>query len=296
MKQKDTDSNYGNFQEVVSQNWIRISDAEFDLLSNLVYNKIGINLTKEKRTLLMGRLQKILRQKNLSSFKEYYEYVLNDHSGSALSELANYISTNHTFFWREADHFEYFQKLVLPQIIQQLTATKTKDIRVWSAGCSSGEEPYILVMLMMEFLGSNYKNFDAGVLATDISEKALDIAKAGKYSADRLKEMPKTLVNKYFTKISSDEYEVIDKVKNEVTFRRFNLMNKEFPFRKQFHTIFCRNVMIYFDDPTRDTLVEKFYNLTIPGGSFFIGHSETLKRTTQNSYEFVKPAFYRKPM
>ncbi len=282
-----------NIKEIVPNNWVEIQPKEFALLRDLVYDNIGINLTEEKRNLVMGRLQKILRREGFTSFHEYYQYVSKDKTGQALSELANSISTNHTFFYRENDHFNFFLEKALPEIVERQKAAKEYDIRVWSAGCSSGEEPYTLVMLLMEFLGSDYSRWNAGVLATDISEKALNTARAGIYEKEGVKNLPEKLVKKYFKKRPEGNYEVIEAVKKEVTYRRFNLMNTYFPFKKQFHAIFCRNVMIYFDNPTRKTLVEKFYNLTTPKGFFFIGHSESLKRE-ECKYRYVMPALYKK--
>ncbi len=282
-----------NFNEIYSQNWIEISDKEFKAIRDLVYNNIGITLSDEKRNLVKGRLQKILRARQFSSFNEYYNYILNDKTGEALSELANSISTNHTFFYREKDHFEYFLKTALPELVDICKSQGTKDLRIWSAGCSSGEEPYNLMMLMLEYFGNDYKNWTAGVLATDISEKALTTARNGVYSADRISNLPPDYKRKYLKKLSNDEFEVIDLLKKEVIYRRFNLMNPVFTFKKKFHTIFCRNVMIYFDEQTRITLVNKFYDLLVPGGYLFIGHSETLKRDTHN-FEYVMPALYRK--
>lgn len=282
-----------NIKQTLSNNWVEITAKEFLLLRDFVYKNIGINLTEEKRNLVMGRLQKILRRENFSTFQEYYDFVTKDKSGKALSELANSISTNHTFFYRENDHFEFFLSKALPEIVARQKAAKEYDLRIWSAGCSSGEEPYTLVMLMMEYLGSDYSHWNAGVLATDISEKALLIARTGIYTEDRVNNLPDKYVKKYFRKLPDGNYEVIDALKKEVTYRRFNLMNERFPFKKQFHSIFCRNVMIYFDDPTRRTLVEKFYNLTAPKGFFFIGHSESLKRD-EHKYKYVMPALYKK--
>ena len=280
-------------QEIKSENFVEINDKEFKLLSQLIYDKIGINLTDQKKTLLAGRLQKILRQFEFKNFDEYYHYLTHDKSGRALSNLANLISTNHTFFGREKDHFDYFKNFVLPQLVKKKNAQGNKDIRLWSAGCSSGEEPYTLVMYMMEYFGSDYKNWDAGILATDISEPVLEKAKAGIYSADRLKSMDPVLKRKYFDKLSNEEYKVKDFVRREVLYRRFNLMNKTFPFKKPFDTIFCRNVMIYFDSQTRHELTEKFYRHTIKEGYLFIGHSETVNRETTR-YKYLKPAVYIK--
>ncbi len=282
-----------DIKQIVSNTWVEITSKEFTLLRDFVYNNIGINLTEQKRNLVMGRLQKILRREKFTSFQQYYDFVASDKTGRALSELANSISTNHTFFYRERDHFDFFYDKALPETAERLKKAKDSDLRIWSAGCSSGEEPYTLVMLMMEFFGSDYYRWDAGVLATDISERALEIARKGVYGEDRVKNLPPHFVKKYFNKLPGGDYEVTEKVKKEVTYRRFNLMNERFPFKKQFHSIFCRNVMIYFDDPTRRTLVDKFYNLTAPQGYFFIGHSESLKRD-EHKFKYIMPALYKK--
>ena len=270
-----------------------ISDEEFALLRGLIYQRFGINLTEQKRSLLVGRLQKTLRQQGIDSFRAYHEYLVTDRSESGLSELVDLISTNHTYFNREAAHFEFFQKTALPQAIQALRSKGRKDLRIWCAGCSTGEEPYTLQMLMLEVLGADYRNWDAGILATDISDRALSIARQGVYPNERVQALPEALRRKYFRKVDGDNWEVAAEVKKEVLFRRLNLMNSSFPFKKPFQIIFCRNVMIYFDQPTRDALVQRFCNATEPQGYLFIGHSETLGRK-QGIYDYIQPALYRK--
>ena len=148
-------------------------------------------------------------------------------------------------------------------------------------------------MLMMEYLGSDYASWDAGILATDISDRALTIARRGVYATDRVEQLPDNLRKKYFTAAGANEMTVIDKVKREVTFRRFNLMNTTFPFKKPFQMVFCRNVMIYFDQVTREALVSRYHQHTETDGYLFIGHSETLGRT-QTLYRYLKPALYQK--
>lgn len=286
-------NNPGNIKEVMSASWIQISDKEFKLMTSLVYDKIGINLTEEKRTLVMGRLQKILRKNKFKSFQEYYDFIMADSSGDALSELATHISTNHTFFYREYDHFEFFSRTFLPELEKKLIREQSTDIRLWSAGCSSGEEPYTLVMLMKEHFGPKYNKLQAGILATDISDKALNLAQKGIYPEARVKELPPRIRNKYMKKINKEEWAVNDEIKNEVTYRRFNLMNKRFVFRQQFHSIFCRNVMIYFDNPTREALIKRFESCLEDKGYFFIGHSETLSRD-KHHLKFIMPALYQK--
>ncbi len=280
-------------KEIRSMDFIDIREDEFVAISSLVYNHFGINLTDEKRTLVTGRLQKILRRLHLRSFKEYYDFVVADTSGEAISELVNVLSTNHTFFGREKDHFDFFQKRVLDEVVARERQAGSNEIRIWSAGCSTGEEPYTLAMLMMEYFGPQYKSWSAGVLATDISAQALEKAKSGIYTEDRLTALPDLLKHKYFRKLPDGDWEVREFLRQEVTFRRFNLMNAQFPFKKPFDVIFCRNVMIYFDNPTREALVDRFYDFTSRNGYLFIGHSETLKRETMK-YKYIMPAVYKK--
>ena len=270
-----------------------ISDTEFTQLRDLIYKRFGINLTEQKRSLLVGRLQKLMRQLNLSTFSAYFEYLDNDKTEAALSELVDLIATNHTYFNREKDHFDYFSQTALPAVIEKLKKQNRKDLRIWCAGCSSGEEPYTLLMLMMEYLGADYSSWDAGILATDISDKALTVARRGAYATDRVMQLPETLRRKYFTAAGQGEMAVIDKIKKETTFRRFNLMNTTFPFKKPFQMIFCRNVMIYFDQVTREALVGRYHQHTESDGYLFIGHSETLGRS-QTLYRYLKPAIYQK--
>ena len=270
-----------------------ISDSEFTRLRDLIYQRFGINLTEQKRSLLVGRLQKLMRQLNLPTFSAYFEYLDNDKTEAGLSELVDLISTNHTYFNREKDHFDYFSKTALPAVIDKLKKQNRKDLRIWCAGCSSGEEPYTLLMLMMEHLGADYSSWDAGILATDISDRALTIARHGTYATDRVMQLPEILRKKYFKPAGQDEMVVVDKIKKEATFRRFNLMNETFPFKKPFQMIFCRNVMIYFDQTTREALVGRYHQHTEADGYLFIGHSETLGRS-QTRYRYLKPALYQK--
>jgi chemotaxis protein methyltransferase CheR len=270
-----------------------ISDGEFNGLRGLIHQRFGINLTEQKRSLLVGRLQKLMRTRGFNSFQQYIDFLTGDKSEKGLSELVDLISTNHTYFNREKDHFTYFLETALPAVIKQLKLQNRKDLRVWCAGSSTGEEPYTLVMLMMEYLGADYKNWNAGILATDISDRALSAAREGVYDQDRVEQLPANLRAKYFTTAANGKLAVRDEVKREATYRRFNLMNTSFPFKNPFQIIFCRNVMIYFDQPTRDALVARFHKHTEPGGYLFIGHSETLGRS-QSIYNYIQPALYQK--
>ena len=270
-----------------------ISDDEFRQIRELVYQRFGINLTEQKRSLVVGRLQKYLRQKGFTSFTQFLDLLKSDRTGQALDTLVNRISTNHTFFFREKEHFNFLVKQALPDVVP--TVRNEKDLRIWCAACSSGEEAYVLGMLMLDYFGSEYGQWKAGILATDISAKVLDIARKGVYPKDRVAEVPPTMKNRYLRKIDGDNYMVSDQLKKEVVFRRFNLMNTVMPFKKQFQIIFCRNVMIYFDTPTRDALARRFFDVMSPGGYLFIGHSETLRRDIC-PFDYVQPAVYRKPL
>lgn len=278
----------------MSEFLIKIGDNEFNLLRNFIYNKCGIVLSEQKKSLVEGRLQRLLKDKAFTNFRQYYEYVAADLSGNAIGDLINNITTNHTFFNRENQHFDFLFKTALPEIIKNLKEKKINDLRIWSAGCSSGEEPYTIMTMMLDFFGSEYSLWDAGILATDISDKVLTIAKTGIYSDERISELPAFLKQKYFKKLPNNLWKVIDTVKNEIKFAKFNLMNPQFVFKKKFHIIFCRNVMIYFDQKTRDELISKFYSVMEDGGYFFIGHSESLGRDTQ--FKYIKPSVYKKEL
>jgi len=271
---------------------LSISDSEFTRIRKLIYARFGITLSDEKRSLVVGRLQKVLKSRGLATFTDYVNLLESDSTGQSLSELVNRISTNHTYFMREHEHFDYLTKNVLPGLTAALARSGERDLRIWCAGCSSGEESYTLMMLIMEHLGSDYGKWRAGLLATDISLDVLGIAREGCYADDRMQQMPEALKRKYFTQ-ERGQWRAREFLKREITFRRFNLMNSTFPFRRGFHVIFCRNVMIYFDTPTRKTLVQRFYSSTTPGGHLFIGHSESLGRE-DCAYKYLMPAVYRK--
>ena len=271
---------------------LHISDQEFQAIRDLVYDRFGINLTSEKKILVVGRLQKILRERGFKTFHEYYLYLVEDKTNQAINELANQITTNHTFFYREADHFEFFMKTILPDLVAKKTQSHSKDLRIWCAAASSGEEPYNIIMCMMEYFGKDYPLWDAGLLGTDISDKALKTAKVGVYEPYRVQTLPDMYKNKYFHR-DGESWVVNDNVKKELTLRHFNLMNKTMPFKKPFDCIWCRNVMIYFDNETKKELVERLYDQTVPGGYFLIGHSESLGRGTTR-WKYVCPAVYKK--
>lgn len=267
-----------------------ITDKEFKQLANYIKVNYGINLKKEKQTLVMGRLANVLLSKGFKSFSDYYDYVAADRTGEAVITLVDKITTNHTFFMREPDHFYFFKDKVLPYLSRMI---RDKDLRIWCAACSSGEESYTLAMILDEFFGNEKKAWDTKVLATDISDKVLTIARKGVYSNERIAPLPANWRLGYFSKLDNENSVVSDKIKNEVIYRKLNLMDESFPFRKKFHTIFIRNVMIYFDSGTKENLVNRLYDLMEPGGYLFIGHSESLNREATR-FKYIMPAVYRK--
>jgi len=277
----------------IGKSLISISDQEFKLFSSFIYDHFGINLTEAKRALLVNRLQKILRQYGYDSFEAYFEAIQQDRSGQGISELIDAVSTNHTFFFRESAHFDFMMREALPETMNRLLQTNSRDLRVWCAAASTGEEPYVLAMLIRGYLGTQHSQWSAGVLATDISNRALETAAKGEYTSERLEQVPPRYKNTYFEKIGADRYRVKESLRKEVLFRRFNLMNPTFPFKQPFHIIFCRNVMIYFDHRTRDELVNKLFHFTQPGGYLFIGNAETLGRGSC-PYRYLAPSIYQK--
>jgi len=268
---------------------IAIRDEEFHQLATYVKSYCGLDLSGKKH-LIEGRLQNVLTALNINSFSEYYHYVIEDKSGEALVNLLNKLTTNHTFFMREVEHFHFFRDTVLPY---WSVAAKNKDLRIWSAGCSSGEEPYTLAMIIQDFFGEKKWLWDTRVLATDISRKVLKIASEGVYTSEQVAVLPERWRRNYLQPTGNGQYQVVDKIKKEVIYREFNLNTPVYPFKRRFHVIFCRNVMIYFDNETKRELVNKFYEYLEPGGYLFIGHAESINRE-QTKFRYVKPAVYRK--
>jgi chemotaxis protein methyltransferase CheR len=269
---------------------VAITKKEFKQLADFIKSNYGIRLKEEKMTLVTGRLHNVLSQAGFNNFTDYYNYLTSDKSGEAVITLIDKITTNHTFFMRESDHFYYFRDKVIPYLSNTV---KDKDLRIWCAACSTGEEAYTLAMIIDEFFGKDKVLWDTKVLATDISEQVLTIARTGVYGNDRIAPLPLQWKNKYFSKFDNENYILTDKIRKEVIYRKFNLMENDFPFRRKFHVIFCRNVMIYFDNETKTRLVNKFYDHLEYGGYLFIGHSESLNRET-TKFKYIMPSVYRK--
>jgi len=280
-----------NFNGVSYQ---RLSDGLFQKFSDLVYEKTGIFLKPEKKELLNARLGKRLRATGIDSFKEYYEYLVNDRSGAELVQFIDSVSTNFTSFFRENSHFEILDSLVLPAFVKEGRG-KNKEIILWSSASSSGEEPYTMAMVVANFVnhhpGTRYR-----IMATDISSKVLAQAKSGVYAEERIAKVPKPFLKKYFQKGvgNSEGYvKVKEELRRMVYFDHFNLMG-DFPWHAAIDVIFCRNVMIYFNRETQQELVRKFYQALTPGGYLFIGHSESISGLKHDFVQIDATAYQKR--
>lgn len=272
----------------------QLNDGLFQKFSDLVYEKTGIFLKPEKKELLNARLGKRLRATGIESFKQYYEYVINDRSGDELVHLIDNVSTNFTSFFRENSHFEILSSTVLPAFVKEGRG-KSKEILLWSSASSSGEEPYTMAMVVEDFV-SRHPGMRYRIMATDISTRVLAQAKRGVYADERVTKVPTPFLKKYFQKGvgNSDGYvKVKDELRRMVHFDRFNLMG-DFPWRAAIDVIFCRNVMIYFNRETQQELVSKFHEALTPGGYLFIGHSESISGLKHNFAQIDATAYMKR--
>lgn len=267
----------------------KLTREQFAKVCEQIYALCGIKLTEGKEELVQSRLSKRLQALNLQTFEQYLDYVKKDSSKQEIVKMIDVLMTNKTSFFRENQHFDFLRERVLPA----LEAERNKRLRIWSAACSSGEEPYSIGITLHESIQS-FNTWDARILATDISTRILAKAQAACYTADVLQPVPAALQKRYFTECKDEKgvFQLSDKVRNLVKFARLNLMH-EFPMRGPFDVIFCRNVMIYFDKPTQEKLVNRFYNLLAPGGFLFVGHAESLIGA-KHGFRYVQPAVYVK--
>jgi len=280
------------YREVLNGS-LQISDRDFQKFRDLVYQRAGINLHQGKKQLVQARLGKVLRREGLHNFRDYYELVLNDKTGNRLVDLLDRISTNHTYFFREKDHLDFLVDTIIPNVLKSGKDGGTKEIRLWSAGCSSGEEPYSIALKILTE-GGLPPGTRLKILATDLSTKVIETGARGVYREDKLRNISPAMKRKYFQKgkgRSEGFYRVIQPVRGMITFRKFNLMD-QFPFRRKFDVIFCRNVMIYFDRKTQQKMVNKFTQFIKPGGYFIVGHSESLSGIKHN-LQYIVPTIYR---
>ncbi|HHO75442.1 MAG TPA: hypothetical protein ENN05_03310 [Deltaproteobacteria bacterium] len=269
-----------------------LSDKEFKLFQELIYRETGINMSDKKKKLVVARLSKRLRALDLQNFTQYYEY-LNDsqHADKELVNLINRVTTNKTNFFREKHHFDFLSQDLLPKIIVQGEKSGSRRLRIWSAGCSSGEEPYTLAMVVNDaFKGQ--RGWDIKILATDLDTEILQSAIKGYYPTQLVSPVSKEYLVRYFSR-DYHGYRVNDRLRSMVAFRKLNLMNESFPMKQPFDIIFCRNVIIYFDTPTKERLLDKFHFHLKTGGHIFIGHSESLMHM-KTKFKYLKHTIYQK--
>ncbi len=268
---------------------VPLTDAEFERISSLLFEQSAIVLKTGKEGLVRSRLARHVRRLGLKNYTDYLAAVAADTTGRERSEMIDSLTTNKTSFYREGAHFEYLETNVLPKLLASRDA-----VRIWSAGCSSGEEPYTLAMLVHEIARDAVKR-DVRILATDLSSKVLAMARAGVYPDAATSELPWPDARRHFAPVTGGVpgmVSVRDNVRSLVKFARLNLM-ESWPMERGFQVIMCRNVMIYFDKQVQEKLVQRFWDLLAPGGHLFTGHAESLT-SLKHRFTYVKPAVYVK--
>ncbi len=270
----------------------QISQKEFTLFREIVYEEAGISLSDHKSALVQSRLMKRLKALRLNNFKSYYNYLMDNYDAEVVN-LLNCITTNKTDFFRENQHFVFIRDKLLTEFANK----KQKQIRIWSAGCSTGEEPYSIAITLFDYY-SRTKTLmpDIKILATDIDTNVINTGKEGKYKADVLEDVNAHLLKKYFLKGSRENegfYKVKNSLKKIITFRRLNLLNETYPMKKQFDLIFCRNVIIYFDNETRRKIFDRFHGYLTDDGYFFAGHSENIN-SFSDKFKLIGNTVYMK--
>lgn len=269
-----------------------LRDTEFNYIRKLVYDECGINLHDGKKELVRSRLSKRFRELNVEDFSAYRSLLENRSNSEEIIGLLNAISTNLTSFFRERKHFDFLEQKGLHKLVNQLGQDRT--INVWSAGCSTGEEPYTLAMVLDEWLDS-YRGINFRITATDISTDVLKKAASGIYEINKVSGIDTPTLRKYFQKGTGRQAgfaRVKKNLKQKITFMRFNLMER-YSYDTLYDFIFCRNVMIYFEKQTQAMVVNKFYDVLKPGGFLFVGHSESLMNIP-HKFKYLEPTIYEK--
>ena len=254
----------------------KLSTADFIKITTFVRNYSGIQLLDRKKLMVEGRLRKRLRQLNIQTYKEYTNLVLSKEGKDEVINLIDVITTNKTDFFREQVHFDYLVKTILPKLIK-LGVGRSRPLRIWSAGCSSGEEPYSIAMLLNEW-NETHPPIDFEIIATDISISVLEKAKKALYTEREVEPIPIHLRKKYLKRSLSDPniVKIAESVTNKISFGLLNFNNKAYLLPAQMDIIFCRNVLIYFDKTSQQTIINKFCILLVADGYIFLGHSESI--------------------
>ena len=266
-----------------------MTEQEFRRIVQFIKKTAGIDLS-QKKVLIAGRLTNYLLRNGYKSYADYMNAVEADVTGEMAQNLINMLTTNHTYFMREFEHLEFYKNVVLPEFTEKLK--KTKIMRIWSGASSTGEEPYTIAMVTLDYFGLNHTGWDTRILATDLATDVLEHAAQGIYLKENIAPLPEVWKRRYFRSLNEEQVTVKPELKREVVFRQFNLMDPP-SFKGKMHVVFLRNVMIYFDEETKRKLVERIYDYMEPGGYFFIGASEAIDREHTN-FRFVRPSIYRK--
>jgi len=271
-----------------------LSEKDFRMISDMVYKHCGINLHDGKKELVRARLAKRLRLGNFKTFPEYMKHVMTDKTGKEFSTLIDSLSTNLTSFFREGQHFQYLRAELLPRMLERKRKERNFRVRCWSAGCSSGEEPYSIAMTLLEAIAGQGR-WDVKLLATDISTTILESARKGVYAKERVAPVPPLQRGKYLLsrrQNGQEVFEVSKSLRDVIIFKYLNLL-QDWPIRGPLDFIFCRNVIIYFDKPTQQRLINRFWSLLGPGGILFTGHSESLTGI-EHKFDYIQPTIYMK--
>jgi len=278
---------------------LELSDTEFSSIKDLVFSTTGICLGDSKKELVKRRFSPRVRELGLQSFGAYVHFVKKD-GGGEINNFCNAITTNLTSFFRENHHFEFLASTVLPSITER-NAKNGRRLRVWSAGCSTGQEPYCLAITLHQTL-RDLDRWDSRILATDLDDNVLSKARRGEYPVEEFSKTPKSVVDKYFTELPFTSTDVLAKpslqakhsIRNQIIFNKLNLMNKSWPMKGLFDVIMCRNVFIYFDKPTQRALVKRFAQLQESGSYLFLGHSEVVQDPQEIGYRLVGKTTYER--
>jgi chemotaxis protein methyltransferase CheR len=275
-----------------------INDRDFARLSSFIHSKYGIKMPEGKRVLLESRLRRRLRVLGMNSYSEYCDYLFSpEGTQNELIHMIDVVTTNKTDFFREPKHFDYLVQTALPELINRYGATIRRKYTIWSAGCSTGEEPHTLVMVLSEFAERQH-GFNFSIIATDISTRVLEHARRGVYKEEVVQPVPVAMRMKYLLKGKDKNkglVRVVPQLRSLINFRRLNFMDSDFGMKEPVDIIFCRNVIIYFDKPTQEQLLNRFCHNLIPGGYLFMGHSETLNGLGVPLVS-AGPMVYRKPL
>ncbi len=271
----------------------QLASRDFSRLTAFVYSETGIRLGPEKKTMLEGRLRQRLRELQIASYKNYCDYLFGpDGLREEKIRFIDVVTTNKTDFFREPKHFDYLVQQALPEMT---ACAAGQPLLLWSAGCSSGEEPYTLAMVLSDY-AETHAGFRFRILATDISTKVLERAQLAVYSTDVVEPVPQPMRRKYLLRsreVNADRVRIVPELRRLIEFRRLNFMDSDYGVDERADAIFCRNVIIYFDRPTQESILRKLTNHLKPGGYLFVGHSETL-HDMNLPVEALGPALYRR--